>query len=120
MKMVKQKFLAEFIYFAIKEIIDNLKNTSGNPSFRVIESIMKKYSISREGAWSLYRPVFWYLSDRRIISKSSKLEELSFHWNLRPEYQNPSEDMLNELTACILHSYGDTLNARLEKLKGKK
>ena len=105
-----EKFMMEFICFSAKETISNLKkNKNDDPSFKVIEDIIKRYNVNKEGAWSLYRPIFWHLSDQNVI----RFENSS--WNLHPEYQNPSKDMLNKLVNGVLHSYRDTLSARLEK-----
>jgi len=105
-----ENFMMEFICFSVKETISNSKkNKNDDPSFKVIEDIMKKYGVNKEGAWSLYRPIFWYLSDQNVI----RFENSS--WNLHPEYQNTSEDMLNKLVNGVFNSYKDTLSARVEK-----
>ena len=116
LKMLKdEKFMIEFICFSLKETISNLEenlrlnNHKSDPSLKAIEDIIKKYGIDKESAWSLYKPAFWYLSDKKIIS----YEGIS--WKLNPEYQNPSKDILNKLADDVLCSYRDTLDARLEK-----
>ena len=103
----------EFIYFSLKGAISNLeKNQNDDPSYKVIKDIIKKYGVNKEGAWSFYRPIFWYLTEQKII----RFENSS--WNLHPEYKNPSGGMLNKLVNGVLHSYRDTLNARVEKYYG--
>ncbi len=105
-----EKFMTKFIYFSVKETISNLEKNKDDPSLKVIEDIIKKYGIDKESAWSLYRPAFWYLSDKKIVNYDC------ISWKLNPEYQNPSKNILKKLTNKVLQSYRDTLNARLERV----
>lgn len=111
-----EKFMMEFICFSVKETISNLEenlrlsNHRSDPSLKAIEDIIKKYGIDKESAWSLYKPVFWHLSDKKIISYDC------INWKLNPEYQNPSKSILSRLADEVLKSYRDTLTARLERV----
>ena len=105
--------IMELVKFSIRETISNLKeNKNRAPSLRAVEDIAIKYGVNKEGAWSLYRPIFWYLSNQKVISVDNS------GYNLHPEYQNPSEDTLDELVNGVVNSYKDTLNARIEKYYG--
>jgi len=90
--------------------MNNLKkNKNNDPTFKVVEDIVVKYNLNKESAWSLYRPIFWYLTEQKIIGFKNSC------WYLSPEYQNPSQNMVNKLVDAVLHSYRGTLSARVEK-----
>jgi hypothetical protein len=108
------KVMRDFICFSAKETMSNLQKSQNDPSFKVIEEIATKYGVNKEGAWSLYRPIFWYLCNQKIISVDNTV------WRLHPEYHHCSEDKLDELINGVVYSYHGTLNARLEKYHNNK
>ena len=110
-----ETFIMELVKFSTREAISILReNENGDPSLKVVEAIVIKYGVHKEGAWSLYRPIFWYLSRQKVISVDNS------GCSLHPGYQNPSEDTLDELVNGVVHSYKDTLNARIEKYHNNK
>ena len=109
---IDETFILQFVIFSLGETISHSqRDKNGDPSLKTAEAIVLKYDVTREGAWSLYRPIFWYLSDQKIITVDGS------GWSLHSEYQNPSEDTLKQLAGDIVHRYKDTLEARLEKYR---
>ncbi len=106
-----EKLMIDFVRLAIETTISSVKtNRKEDPSFSAIRETVAAWGITDESAWSLYRPVFWYLTEQRIVVVGSP------GWSLNPEYQSATQDMLNELVKGVLRYYRDTLNARLEKV----
>ncbi len=61
--------IMELVKFSIRQTISNLKeNKNRDPSLKAVEDIVIKYGVNKEGAWSLYLPTFWYLSNQKVIS----------------------------------------------------
>ena len=70
-KNITYSQIEEMIYFSLKESIEFAKTSKENYGVSkegVEDKLTKKYSISKALAASVHRPVFWYLSDKKLIN----------------------------------------------------
>jgi hypothetical protein len=97
--------IEEMLYFSLKESIEFTRNSDkdyGISEGGVEGKLMKKYSISKLLASRVHRPVFWHLSDKKLI-----IFDGCGKWSLADSAKNLNDNDLKAAAKLVMKKYYD-------------
>jgi hypothetical protein len=102
--------IEEIVYFALKESIEFAKKSQGEFSLPIEKKIIEKYKLPDKLASIVERPVFWYLSDKKIVP--SELGK----WLISDGGKSLKDGDLKAMAKLVFKEYGEYLKSNFSNL----
>ena len=108
-KQTKDISVDAVVRFCVEKFLEILKKGKHpDPCIPVVNALMRKYHISKDNAHSLYKPIYWTLMEKKVITYHQKTN--GSYWKLEKNNIN-----VGELARAAAEEYQVTMQARIEE-----